>query len=247
MQQIASGFKFAEVTCATIRYRRGPRHAAFDLPARAHGHRGDLADRQVRSGQLSVVHAGLHRRLFRHRRHRLDQDRAPLRQRHGPAAIERPEGGELHHGRGVQRRGARSDLRPEAEHPAVGQDPDHPRDARLSARGRHDHGALRRPAPGLARHARADLCRADLRVPRARRRVRDLQLRRAAGAADDLDRRRPAGDLEGGPADPAPRRRAFPARLQGRGQMGQSERPGRGHVLAAGQSPGRAACRRRFR
>jgi hypothetical protein len=43
-----------------------------------HGDRSDLAYRQVRSGQLSVVHPGLYRRLFRHRRYRIDQDRAPL-------------------------------------------------------------------------------------------------------------------------------------------------------------------------
>ena len=47
----------------------------------------------------------------------------------------------------------------------------------------------------------------------------------------------PPVTLEGGVAHSAPRRRALPPRLQGRGQMGKSQRPGRGRVLAARQSP----------
>ena len=167
--------------------------AAFDLPARAHGHRHPLARRPCRGRQLPVVHAGLHGGLFRHRRHRLDQDRAALRGRHGTAAVERSEGCELHHGRGLERRGARRALRPEDEHPAVGQDPVHPGRARLPERGRHDHRALRRPPAGLARHAHADLRRIDFRVPRSGRPLRHLQLRRAAA------------DSRPSPSSPAPR------------------------------------------
>ena len=89
----------------------------------------------------------------------------------------------------------------------VGQDPDDPGHARLSARRRHDHRAVRRPPAGLARNARADFRRADVRVPRSGRRLCHLQLRRTADPADDLDRCRPAGDLEGGVAHAAARRR----------------------------------------
>jgi hypothetical protein len=41
------------------------------------------------------------------------------------------------------------------------------------------------------------------------------------------------GDLEGRIANAAAHRRSLLARLQGRGQMGQSKRPGRGVALAA--------------
>ena len=44
--------------------------------------------------------------------------------------------------------------------------------------------------------------------------------------------------MEGPAADLAQDRRDLPAGLQGRGQVGQPQRPGRGHLLAARQSPG---------
>ena len=79
--------------------------------------------------------------------------------------------------------------------------------------------------------AGADLCRADLRAPRTGRCVCDLRLRRTAGPADDLDRCRPAVGLESDPADAAPPWRDIPPRLQGRRQVGKPEQPGRGPVL----------------
>ena len=199
----------------------------------------------VRGRQLPVVHAGLHRRLFRHRRHRLDQDRPPLRERHGAAAIHRSQGlRTTPRSRPRTARCWRCEYDRKLQHPALGQDAVHPRDARLPARGRHDHRALRRPPPGLARHARADLRRADVRVPRAGRRLRDLQLRRAAGAAV-RSRSSPARRCS---ARRCCRRCAacgepFHAGLQGRGQMGQPERPRRGRFRAARQSAGRRAAR----
>ena len=144
--------------------------------------------------------------------------------------------------------GAVLDVRydPKMQHPAVGQDPVHPGRARLPARGRHHHRALRRPPPGLARHARADLRRADLRVPRPGRCLRHLQLRRAARSADD-SRSSPARRSLWKAVLPTLRavRRELPARLQGRGQMGQSERPGRGNLRAQRQSCRSPGCPRR--
>ena len=188
--------------------------AAFDLFARTYGHRHGRAVERGGGGQLPSVHSCLHRGLFRYRRHRLDQDRASLRQRHGAAAMERPEGCELHHDRGLERRGSRLALRSETQHSAVGQDADDPCHARLSARGRHDHRPLWRSPAGFSRHARPDVRRTHLRVPRAGRRLRHLQLRRTAGAADGLGRRRTAGNLEGCVADLAPLRRGFSPGLQ---------------------------------
>ena len=48
-------------------------------------------------------------------------------------------------------------LSSEAEHQAMGQDAADSRRTRFPARGRHNHGAFRRPPPGVTGHTSADL------------------------------------------------------------------------------------------
>ena len=69
--------------------------------------------------------------------------------------FDKPAGGELHHGRGEQRRQARSLVRP-AQHPALCEHAAHPRRPRLSALRRHADHPDGRPPAGLARLSAAD-------------------------------------------------------------------------------------------
>ena len=77
--------------------------------------------------------------------------------------FDKPTRAELHHGRGQQRRQARSLVRP-AQHPALREHAAHPRRPRLSARRRHAHGTFRRPPAGLAGLPAADQLRGACRA-----------------------------------------------------------------------------------
>ncbi len=176
----------------------------------------------VEAGSFQILHPDLYRRIFRHRRHRLDQGGAPLRQRHGTAAMERSASSQLHDGGGLERRGAGGAGRRQAQHPPLGQDPVHPRHPRLPARGRHDHRALRRPtagSPGMRVQTFVEPT-FEFRVladPFAMYNYVELPVQPFV-----RHRGRAAGRLEGDPSHAAPLRRGVPPRLQGRGRMGQS-------------------------
>ena len=132
----------------------------------------------------------------------------------GRPQFDRSDGGQLRDRRGLQRRGAASGVRRQAQHPALGQDPLHQGRARLPARRRPDRRALRRPPPGRPGHSGPDLLRGDFRVPGAGRRHRDLQLRGAAASQPEIAIvPGPPVLVEGGPADPAAADRSSAFRL----------------------------------
>ena len=172
--------------------RRIRGHAVFHLSARAHGLDHALAAGAVRRGLLCRADPGLHRRHVRHRRHRHAEDLVADHLRHEQAAVRQAAGGELHHGRGEQRRQARSLVRPH-QHPALCEHHPDPRRPRLSARGRHLDDPDRRPPPGLAGLPAADQCRGAGRASILGRCVRDLRVLRAEASgvrSGGRDRRR---------------------------------------------------------
>ena len=132
-------------------------------------------------------------------------------------------GGELHHGRGEQRRQARILDRP-AQHPALGEHVADPRRPRLSARGRHHHGAVRRSSRGLAGLPAADQrarSASSSRSSSMRSRLTSSPSCRSAGLrSGGRDRRRASRRS----AVARGRRRAVPARHRRRGHLGQSDR-----------------------
>ena len=148
----------------------------------------------------------------------------------------------------IERRGARSAIRRQAQHPALGQDAVHPRDARLPARRRHDHRASSATA-ARARRACAYRPSSSRRsssacwsMPFATYNYVELPVQPMIAVVAGS-----AGVVEGGPADAAPSRAAFSPGFQGRGQLGQPERSGRRHLHAACQSGRSPACRQRSR
>ncbi|MCY1536727.1 hypothetical protein D9M68_721970 [compost metagenome] len=107
----------------------------------------------------------------------------------------------------------------------MGQDIVHPGGSRLPGGRRPHRGALWRYAAGLARHAGADVQRADFRVQGAGGRLRHLQLHRTRALAYHRSRGRAAGGLQGHPAQPGGCWRVLQPGFQGRRQMGQPQRP----------------------
>ena len=156
---------------------------------------------QLRGGLHAELHAGLHGRGVRRGRHRLDQDRLPLRHRLRARAVHRPQGPGLHHGRGLQRRDAGGQVGVQAQHPPLEPLALHRRGEGLPGARRHHHHPLRRPPAGLARHPPADLLRERVRVPRAGRPDRHLRLRGDPREPEDRDRAGARRALAGGAAD----------------------------------------------
>ncbi len=180
---------------------------------------------QLRGGLAAELHAGLHGGRLRRRRHRLDQDRLPLRHRFRARAVHRSEGAGLHHGRGLQRRHAGGQVGVQAQHPPLEPLALHRRGQGLPGARRHHHHPLRRPPLRLARHPPADLLRERVRVPRVRRPDRHLRLRRAAREPEDRHRAGAGRALARRAADAGAGGRAVPPRDQGRRQVGQSIQP----------------------
>ena len=220
-----------------------PRLRPFPPIFRSTWDRPAHAGRPVCRRLVRRADAGLHGRHLRHRRHRHGEGLMADHLRHGQAAVRQAAGGELHHGRGEQRRQARSLVRP-AQHPALREHAADPRGPRLPARRRHPDHPLRRPAAGLARLAAADQCGEERRAQDLGRCVCHLRILRAAGAAGVRSRARPGGGWKA--ILPSLRSSGEPFRLahRGRGHVGQSDR--RRRSTLALEPRGRcAACRQR--
>ncbi len=140
--------------------------------------------------------------------------------------FDKPSRTELHHGRGEQRRQARSLVRP-AQYPALGQHAAHPSGPRISARGRHADHPAGRPPSWLARLPPADQLRGARRAQDFGRRFRHLRVHRAAATARVRAGRGRSNALESALAVIGRRRRAVPPCNPGRGHVGQPDGAGR--------------------
>ena len=153
--------------------------------------------------------------------------------------FDKPAGGELHHGRGEQRRQARSLVRP-PQHPAMGEHHPDPRRPRLPARGRHHHDPHRRPPAGLAGLSAADQCRGQRRAAHLGRCLRDLRVLRArasgvrsgAGPGRELE-----GDLPSLAVAGEPFRLALVAEDMWGNPTDEGRRSARARAVASGARP----------
>ena len=152
------------------------KHAVFNVSEGADRLGDDLAHPRPRGGNARGDHHHLHRGRLRRRRYRRHQDQLALGVGLEPPTIFRCQGPQLHDRDREQRRGAAARGQSQ-QHPALGWHRTRARCQRLSAQGRHHHGAARRPLRRLARLSRAVGGRDRLPVQGVRRRLRHLRLR----------------------------------------------------------------------
>ena len=160
--------------------RRRPRgvfpfHALSRLPPRPHGVGGHRARRLLRGRELAELHPHLHLREVRDRRPGEPQGRVPHADRPVDDPVRRPRGARVHLRRDLDRHPPHRALRAPPQHTPVG----HLALRALrpvSLRGRPNRHPLRRSAAGLARAPAPDLHPAAIRVPRARRSIRELRV-----------------------------------------------------------------------